>query len=1161
MTQGNDVSAKWALGLVLVEDIQLLSFSFRPDAGFGGMPSWTRYIFNPLSFKPHSQPQFAVLFYFALSFMVVIGALTVFVGLQLKAANMKSIWPLQLLRVLIKLVSTILLIPIVEIFIYGAICHDPVTDEVFLLEDPSKCVDFLHLMIPAFFGVLYLLLQAPIMSLVFFHLDPASKHPDSKTTGRMDMLYTILRFALVIIDEIGHHEPRTRIAATVLVSAIMFVAMARYQPFFDVRLNDVRSGIFAASTFSGIQAGICYALGGFQSVAPFAIMCALLAPGFVVGFVASSKMRQSIVTGVYQRIKAREEQLESGTMPFPGSLQGHFNSQSTNFKREGEPHRSGVLKNIEDIVMKVSEVPMKVFRKAVDVEIACRFLQYNKEPEASVLADAIFNAGLEQFPNMGGLALMKAYYIGAFSIAETSHISELLDSAKCLKPAIDVRFLIFFEERQQEQEDHKEHLMTSQLNVTRYTESITLQSSARKYHLEALLSLKALWEYMKSERVSPSCIPYLLEKVALNSLKADKIYDELLDKYPNSKNILRKYSTFLMIVRNDHEKATKLLARAEDIENAEVRENTIHMANMRDQDSFAPNFGIGTINEASFVRDDSMLEAGIDDSFVNGKNTFLPEAEIAQTNKPAVSRSESATGFNADSEQQGRKIGFHKDVANVVEPAREWKDGPQSRRGPASVGSVPSATSSQREIRQFRYYRTVLEAKLVAPAQSFALAIASIATGQYPVPNITDAISYQKTLFSYTLNNIFNLQIMPILQEHSLNEPATIVLRETRVPEVVLAAYNPYFIGKLVVHHGQRILNSSDSEILDPSFQTSSDLRIFMDNIQAIANGMDSVAGAAFNDFLNMCATNTTIIYGLLSAIPVATLLIGYFLFRRAIANTNRKSVQLLSLALQIPRKYVNEKVDSLEVEIENIMEEIEQEREGGNPAPESGALSAGAIPPESLMRGYAGRKMTKRYALSLVLVAITGTVMFIPAIIQNRVAAKDIYLIQQISQRAYYALAVASMAAETAARDNNTWVPGTPDLWYKWYLNLMEENEVNILQRAAGISSLLDFPTVTAYSYTAGNCYNTGPYKCNPETRHYNDTIGFTPNLTLSSLDTICSTYLTHALEFSASPPENRTFTNPHMPFLLELVEDIASATVTANGLISHDSTSNETE
>lgn len=46
MTQGNHINHALAFVLHLVEDVQLLSFSFRPEYGFARMPDWMRTLIS-----------------------------------------------------------------------------------------------------------------------------------------------------------------------------------------------------------------------------------------------------------------------------------------------------------------------------------------------------------------------------------------------------------------------------------------------------------------------------------------------------------------------------------------------------------------------------------------------------------------------------------------------------------------------------------------------------------------------------------------------------------------------------------------------------------------------------------------------------------------------------------------------------------------------------------------------------------------------------------------------------------------------------------------------------------------------------------------------------------------------------------------------------------
>ncbi|KAJ3023244.1 hypothetical protein HKX48_003848 [Thoreauomyces humboldtii] len=269
------------------------------------MPSWMPLVFNIFSARPHNQGGFAALFYIAFSITFMAAALTIIVGTSMKGAQMKVIWPLQALRLLTTLISTILLIPIVEIFVNAIACYDYDSEAALITTHVSSC--FTATYIPPFVlgivGVLYLTLEAPTVSTVFFTINPGNKDPHAKTTGRIDALYNLLRISLSVFLGLGESRPQILLVAIILASASMIFCMSRYQPFFVGTMNDVRCGIFCASLGAGIQSAVVYAAPATASPAPFIVLCLLLVPEFAAGFLLCRRARFLIGQGVYARLK------------------------------------------------------------------------------------------------------------------------------------------------------------------------------------------------------------------------------------------------------------------------------------------------------------------------------------------------------------------------------------------------------------------------------------------------------------------------------------------------------------------------------------------------------------------------------------------------------------------------------------------------------------------------------------------------------------------------------------------------------------------------------------------------------------------------------------------------------------------------------------------
>ncbi|KAJ3036984.1 hypothetical protein HDV00_002176 [Rhizophlyctis rosea] len=1240
MTQGNAVSENVAFVLGLLEDIQLLSFAFRPEAGFGYMPWWMPYLFNPLSYKPESNNGSTVLFYVAFIFLVFNNVVMAQVGISLNSNKMQAIWPLHLLRFITKLKTTVFLIPIYEIMIYGLVCHDAHTGLRYMFVNPSQCKSFLHTVIPGAIGVAYLTLKAPIVISVFFRINPAEQSHSSKTTGRVDVVYTYMRFILSIILEFtAENGPAAIITAITLISFIMVFLISRYQPMFQSRFNDIRAGIFALSFWSGIQAGICYAYGGYSSPIGFAMLCIWLVPAFISGYMASSITRTIICRGVYRRMKARQEQLsEEGGLS--GSLRSKQVKLTAVMASDGETGKGGsrdyFINKLDDIVGKVTVEPVKVFRSYADVEIACRFLQRNKDPEAWGLANSIFDAGIEQYPDLSSLPLMKCHYMADFEVGDPSHLWECLDLAKSSRPPFDIRFFIFFEERAMEQEDRKEDLAASHLNITGYTEVIAMERSVRKYHLETVLALKALWEYLKSDKVAPDCIPYLLARVDANRSNAKKVYEAMLNKYPNSKQVLRRYSAFLLTVENDVEEATKLLNRAEDIENAEARELSSRPVDIRPDPAMQrdfENFRFGgdmeMIREMSHgdpaggtsashsmdgmrVSDDILNVDAIppEEANVNGDrgerdNTlrrrtsnavFVPQPEFKLTDGLGpggvgdYANSDDGASRQLSILDRKKSLGFAGEVnlqesmpsiAQRLEEARKkdkaWRSGPGSQSG-----SQTSATSSQKDARQIRLVRNLMETRLLGPINRFNI-LMNIATvllltvliagccltvltfgqilqavneaftrmrpratlirmtmymrmillagsagsaGTMPMSHARDIITSSLQLFSGALYGNIQATTLPLLFKYNLNDQPSYWLRVFRNPTLSLKHLNPYFLMELLYNSGVAVVQWPPDAFFTVQTQLATEIRIWVDNILEVSKAFEDMAAQGGSDFLISNTRTMNICYGLVGATIGISLLVGLVLFRPILAQTRKREIQILSLVHTLPRKYINERVDALEVEVENIMEEMEDETEGMK-----SSKSSIGIPSENVMRDHTTRRLTK-----------------------SQTAATVINTIDTLTDRLYGVSGTAALALEMIAQDQNSWKPQEPKLWFEEYLLTYDEAHTQLIMQTDGGFSIYNFPSAGQYERAHPLCHLVDPNGCDPSVRTYNYSIGYNENLTTSSMENIYARWHEAAEGFRNDPPAAQTFDSPRIPFITGLLEDITQATQAENDLLVQD-------
>lgn len=120
----------------------------------------------------------------------------------------------------------------------------------------------------------------------------------------------------------------------------------------------------------------------------------------------------------------------------------------------------------------------------------------------------------------------------------------------------------------------------------------------------------------------------------------------------------------------------------------------------------------------------------------------------------------------------------------------------------------------------------------------------------------------------------------------------------------------------------------------------------------------------------------------------------------------------MLSLMLQVPKKYISDKLDGLELEIENLMEEMDCE-DGGKGIGGDVGMMGNSLPQENVMNKHGQKKLTKvgwnkvdgvglpiscgsellnlqMFSLSLALFAVFGTTMFAPALQEAKVRCSN---------------------------------------------------------------------------------------------------------------------------------------------------------------------------
>eukprot|EP01113_Clastostelium_recurvatum_P039943 TRINITY_DN6158_c0_g1_i1.p1 TRINITY_DN6158_c0_g1~~TRINITY_DN6158_c0_g1_i1.p1 ORF type:complete len:1162 (+),score=218.29 TRINITY_DN6158_c0_g1_i1:299-3487(+) len=228
------------------------------------------------------------------------------------------------------------------------------------------------------------------------------------------------------------------------------------------------------------------------------------------------------------------------------------------------------------------------FKWPIEVEITTRFvLKYVprgssassvslpvKIPnEALQVALWIYRSGMARFPRSAYLLVSYSSFLQCFTSQDSLSFS-LVEQAKEVRPALDMRFLIYTAEH------HRMHKRQSELlaqtgegamDLLSYLEFHNNLHLAKSNHLATLDLVKDFWRTLlkaqsRDDLLLLAKLPEISHAIMVAEEKANNSYAWLLKHYQNSTQVLRAYASFLEDVMHDGSGSSKILAKAARIE-------------------------------------------------------------------------------------------------------------------------------------------------------------------------------------------------------------------------------------------------------------------------------------------------------------------------------------------------------------------------------------------------------------------------------------------------------------------------------------------------------------------------------------------------------------------------------------------------------------------
>ncbi|KAJ3374405.1 hypothetical protein GGF31_007925 [Allomyces arbusculus] len=231
----------------------------------------------------------------------------------------------------------------------------------------------------------------------------------------------------------------------------------------------------------------------------------------------------------------------------------------------------------------------RVFRSSMQVEACLRFIRTDPTDDQVVIGLQLLEKGLHEFDDPLLQYLAAVYLLAYFGNEGQCAAIDLLEAVTA-QPALplDLKFLVFAHQRQEADQRRARGMGHNEgLQVLENAELQNLDRTCKRAHLKSLTAVREVFEALRTG-AQDGCITAAVTKLTRARAVASMCYTRLLRRLPKSKNVLRSYAQFLMVVEGNTSKAQQII---ETVEEAEIRESQVHGR------SKVPDINVGSTTE------------------------------------------------------------------------------------------------------------------------------------------------------------------------------------------------------------------------------------------------------------------------------------------------------------------------------------------------------------------------------------------------------------------------------------------------------------------------------------------------------------------------------------------------------------------------------------
>ncbi|ORX84373.1 hypothetical protein BCR32DRAFT_291357 [Anaeromyces robustus] len=1078
MVKENSFHQILAIIFLIVEDFQVLNFVFRTE-WFPTMPHIVPIIVDVLSFEMASVQVLRVLMILMFILVIAVISSAIYVAISFHAGRFKSLWPILILRNLTTFLMSIFYIPCVHIFVGFITCS-----EGYLVRfSEVKCYTTSHY--PFFIGsIIGLCLFIPytvLMSSVFVDPLPFNKgNPLTKPSGREDLIYCFFRLFLIVLENITKITIHSAAPSMYLLSLgiiYMIYKVIRHQPLHNATFNRIRAGIWSGVFLSTFPAIICSLMNEPpQKDWSWITALALIVPGFIFGFLMSIKSHRMVTTGIYNRLREKKK-LDEIT---------EEKIRNNEIDPEDLEHENVVRSMDRIATSKFIRKKVKVFKCEEDCELVCRFVRYNRNPEAYQLMRMLFDEGIKQFPKEAFVFIQYCFYLfsmqnfnKSYSLLDDDNKTtpyKLLERAAKLRPAFDNRFFISFATQTMEQIKKSKELDSSKIDISTFVELETLESSAIKFHISTLNELKILFKKLKESTNPKDCINYTssLKKISEVQSLADEQYVRLLTKFTGNREARQMYFLFLKDVLNLPEKAAKYY----------TDDKVLKMVN-DSKDNYKSNSSLYSSN--------------------NKLNRRIRSADLLRSNNQL-------TAYSKYDRELIKELSYRKNMQKVfIKPIEKYVIFFEMiiylNFIILAIGSVFNIVTFYKISDKLDEFETSLKASYLVTSLCEKYRIMQLGAACQRKDIWLEKIEETKPLIEDIDNNLLELLNKYSTLDPSGNEITLLYSNQNRPSKY---EYNLYQVGYMV-DRMSTFISSTEYDFSKPEnilFDTP--MRFFLDNEKVNFNSiMKKTSDMVLEELNSKINSQIYILIGTTAITTILYIISTFFGLNPLLKLISKIQIEVLRMFRHIPTKYIDDLIEKLDKQREIIYLNFKVADESKSSNKKDDDLLNSKKTKNNLFVCYS----------SLCIFVICGAMIFIPAYVTESSQSGMIDLIHKSSTRLQLMRSSFIYTMETKIQDRITYLPGESERLLTSTINDLKTIQHNIRYGKYKAPPSIEID-VLYNLLVEPSCKRNSNAEC--DERVYDHDLGYTQNISELPLDDLISHYISVAEEYIINNKNN---------------------------------------